>query len=402
MDNRLVYVAAIGLVIALVATAGFSLYHSNTENYTAKLQTLVESTWANYSAAYPGFSGGLAMKILTPNGDYFVATGLGSNATDGIHFRTASVTKTFTAATIMMLYQEGKLDIDAKITDNIPGTSNPYVPETADFAIPYKGEITIRQLLGHRAGVFDVDNTAIPKNSTKDYAGQMYVSWVEETDPYHQFSFDELVGVVAANNLSYFKPGASYHYSDTGYSMLGKIIERVSNETYDDFVRVHLLMPNGLTETTLVSGGNETKLPEPFAPGYSYSGGQVYDTTEDNMSPHVAEGNVITTPADLARWGKLLYSGKAGVNSTLVDMMMDVLPFDDQGHYYGLGTQYTEGLGYGHNGGNIGYLTLMRYDPKTQFTVVISADAINFDDLVGQLNFLFNMAREAKQIVGCS
>ena len=400
MDKRLIILLTAGLILALVATVGFTLYNSNVESkdYTAELQTLLQTQLANYTASYPGFQGGLAMKVLTSNGDYFVSAEYGNSVTDGIHFRTASVTKTFTAAAIMKLYQEGKLNIDDKITQPIPGTSVPYIPDTMAYAIPYKGEITIRQLLGHRAGVFDVDNTPIPQNISQPYAGRVYVQWVESIDPLHQFSCDELVGVVATNQLTYFKPGTNYHYSDTGYSMLGKIVERASGQTYDDYVYQHLVTPNGLTQTNLVSSANITTLPEPYAEGYSYSLGQSYNTTEYNMSPHTAEGNVITTPADLARWGQLLYSGKAGINSTLVAMMMDVIPFDNQGHYYGLGTQYTEDLGYGHNGGVMGYLTLMRTDPQKQFTIVISANGINFDNLAGQINFLIDIAKQAKQL----
>jgi D-alanyl-D-alanine carboxypeptidase len=402
LKKLIIYLVTTVLILSIIATVGVIFYQNHPQDPTPQLQSLVDSKWAAYTANYTGLKGGLSMKILTPKGDYFVSTMLGDNATDGIHFRTASVTKTFTAAAIMMLYQEGKLDIDANITHNIPGTNIPYIPDTANYAIPYKNDITIRQLLGHRAGVFDVDNTAIPENCSQTYAGQMYVPWIEKTDPYHQFNFDELVGVVAANNLSYFKPGANYHYSDTGYSMLGKIVERVSNQTYDDYVYQHLVVPNGLTQTTLVSAATDTKLPPPFETGYSYIRGVCYETTEDNMSPHVSEGNIITTPLDLARWGKLLYSGQAGINSTLVAMMMDVIPFDDQGHYYGLGTQYTEGLGYGHNGGNMGYITIMRTDPQKQFTVVISVSCANFDEMVNELNFMFDLGRSAKQLTGYS
>jgi D-alanyl-D-alanine carboxypeptidase len=81
---------------------------------------------------------------------------------DNIQFGAASSTKSFTAAGILKLHQQGKLNIDDLITANIPGTNQPYIPNTSGYAIPNKNRITIRLLLQHRAGVFDVTNDEIP------------------------------------------------------------------------------------------------------------------------------------------------------------------------------------------------------------------------------------------------
>ena len=189
------------------------------------------------------------MQILSPKGEYFISTGMGQDMTNAHHFRTASCTKTFTAAAIMLLHQRGKLNIEDKITDSIPGTNTPYVPTTADFNIPNKDQITIRMLLMHRAGVFDVTNDELPDSVPAPYGRKDYPDVVLEQDPNHQFTLDELIGVDAAYRLSYpFAPGSDYHYSNTGYSILGKIIERVSGKTYGDFVKTELMVPNGLLE----------------------------------------------------------------------------------------------------------------------------------------------------------
>jgi D-alanyl-D-alanine carboxypeptidase len=388
-------------VISIILCGGIylSAFQPSQPDYTAQLQSLIETKWTEYKANLTSSNGGVCMLILSPNSNYFVSTGM--NATADTHFRAASTTKTFTGAAILLLHQEGKLRIDDKITDNIPGTEIPYVPNSADYAIPYKNEITIRQLLGHRAGVFDISNNIIPADVSAPYANQSYISYVKEElgQPQHTFTFDELVGVVASNQLSFFPPGTSYQYSNTGCSILGKIVERVSGMSYASFVEQYLLAPNGLSDTSLPAQGDEQQLPMPYMDGYLLIQGESCESTMDNMSPHVAEGNVITTPNNLAMWAKLLYSANAGLNQTCVDQMKDVKPTGEEHGVYGLCTTYTEGLGYGHNGAHIGYMTVMRYDPTTDVTVVIVSSLLTADDLYGEMDLMYDIGRSAKQIL---
>jgi D-alanyl-D-alanine carboxypeptidase len=346
--------------------------------------------------------GGMAVQIISPKGSYFASANLGPQANEGIHFRGASTTKTFTAASILLLQQQGKLNIDDTLVTRIPGTSTPYVPDLPAYDIPYKDKITIRQILGHRAGVFDISNTDIPDDAKAPYAGKSYLSYIRQDlkQDDHTFTFDELVGVVATNRLSYFAPGTGFHYSDTGYSILGKIIERVSGKDYAAFVQEYFLSPYGLANTSFPSRGNEQVIPAPFAEGYVWFGGETMATTRDNMSAHVAEGNVITTPRDLARWGQLLYSGKAGLEKKYVDLMTDLKPTGESHLVYGLGTEYTSGLGHGHNGGHLGYLTLMRYDPLKDVAVVAFTSGFDASDIYYEAFLLSDTLIAARQMLG--
>ncbi len=133
---------------------------------------VLESQWkARYATVK---NGGLTAILITPTGEYFASTVAGT--TPSTHFRAASTTKTFTAAAIMLLDQRGQLRIDDVLTAAMPGGGGkPYLPDTAGFAIPYRSQITIRQLLEHRAGVFDVANTDIPASAHAPYAGKRYV-----------------------------------------------------------------------------------------------------------------------------------------------------------------------------------------------------------------------------------
>ena len=311
----------------------------------------------------------------------------------------------------MLLAQEGKLNIDDKITDNIPGTNIPYVPDTEDYNLPYKDKITIRMVLMHRAGIFDVSNNVIPKNGysfNKPYAGQDYITYEENIDPDHQFTFDELLGVVSRNQLSFFEPGSDYHYSDTGYSLLGKIIEPVSQKPYADFIKDELLLPNGLDNTIVVYKGSDQTLPDPFVRGFNWADGEIQDVTLSNMSPHVAEGSVITTPGDLANWAKKLFSGQAGLTGESVAMMESGMSKGDgTGAKYGLGIdQYKDG-GFGHSGAHAGYLSNMVYYPKTGVAFVIFSNiwdcqtcATNIDSLKDELKVMNSISDKVLQKLG--
>ncbi|MFA6281552.1 MAG: serine hydrolase domain-containing protein [Candidatus Omnitrophota bacterium] len=348
-----------------------------------ELSKILKNDWQEYKKDKPNFTGGLVMQILSPKGEYFISTGL-PDVTSAHHFRIASVTKTFTAAGIMLLQQKGLLSIDDKITDNVPGKNIPYVPDTADYDMPYKKNITIRRLLMHRAGIFDITNNDIPDNEfshNQPYVGQSYLEYMEEKDISHTFTLDELVGVNAANHLSFFTPGTAYHYSDTGYSILGKIIERVSGKSYADFIKEELLVPNELLDTSLPFDGADQDLPTPYVKGYVWMKDKSEEVTKSNMSPHVAEGNIISTAKDLSLWGKKLFHGQAGPNKETVEIMKTGLKTDDKTDAaYGLGIGHSSKIGYGHAGAHEGYLALLYYIPETDTTYVMFTNAWNLQD----------------------
>ena len=106
-----------------------------------------------------------------------------------------------------------------------------------------------------------------------------------------------MIGVDATCDLSYFTPGADWKYSNTGYSILATIIERVSGLAYDQFIIQNLIIPNGLTATSVPMLGTEL---HPWSTGYVWEDGVWEDTTVSNMSANIGEGNIISTPCDLA------------------------------------------------------------------------------------------------------
>lgn len=293
--------------------------------------------------------------------------------TEDANFRFASNTKTFTSTAILKMYQDGWLDFKAKITDTVPGTTIPYVPNTPAWDFPYKNDITIEQLLQHAAGVYDVDNDSVP-----GFNGLSYTAFVQHADPNHQFSTEEMVLQLTKHKLSYFAPTTGYHYSNTGYSILGYIIAHVysvksgSAKTYQDYLQDHVVGPG--TKVPLAIRfpvlATDTKMPVPFVGGNERTpAGQTIIFGDYNMSAQVAEGNGYSTPVSLNAFVRSLMKGQNVLTPETVKLMQtDVNP--KSGNQYALGCFFTPNLGYGHNGERCGTLSLAMYDPATDVSVV--------------------------------
>lgn len=351
-------------------------------DYTQLLQYSLDTIWQSFTSQVPGSQGGLGVYIACPKGSWFVSSGLEPGANAGYHFRAASITKTFTAAGVMLLDQQGMLDINDTITKLIPGKSIPYLPDDTVYQIPFKNRITIRQLLEHRANVFDQVNTPIPDTVSAWYAGQVYyMAILMQMDRYHQFTLDELAALISRHQLTYGEPGIEHHYSNGGYTLLAKIIERVSGKSYHEFITDELIVKNNMNGSTLPYLATDTVLPAPFLRGYVYMNNASVDFTMFNMSFGIGEGNVISSFSDLATLYRNLFTGQSGLTTAQVTRMMECLPSNES---YGLGIEYTEGLGYGHTGSQFGYLTVASYDPGYDCIIVAEATLYPQDPLLKQ------------------
>ncbi len=371
-----------------------------TTDYSKTLQYSLDTTWQHYTSQLTNWKGGLGVYIVCPKGSYFVSSGLEQGATAGSHFRAASITKSFTAAAIMLLDQQGKLNIEDTVTRLIPGTAMTYLPDDTSYQIPYKDQITIRELLEHRANIFDQVNSPVPDTVSAWYAGNFYyMAIIVLKDRYHQFTLDELHRLISRHQLTYGLPGIEHHYSNNGYTLLAKIIERVSGKSYHDFVRDEILIKNQLNETSLPYLGTDTAMPAPFLHGYNYQNNSTIDFSMFNMSWGIAEGNLVSTFRDLASFYRNLLTGNAGVNVQQVSRMMQCQPSNES---YGLGIEFKEGLGYGHTGSHFGYLTVAYYDPATDWMVISEATLYPGDHTQNQAlgKTVVNLLKKMKQTLG--
>ncbi|MBF9255755.1 beta-lactamase family protein [Pontibacter sp. 172403-2] len=345
----------------------------------ARLQQLNDSLFNHFSSKWGIKQGGIFMRISSPSGTYLVSSNITPPVQDNSHFRIASISKTFTAAAIMRLHQQGLLSINDIITK--------YLPNTPDYDIPYKDQITIKLLLQHRAGVFDVTNQDIPDTVDQEYAGKRYSDYIrgELKQDDHNFTFDELFGVIAQNGLFNHTPNAQFHYSNSGYHLLAKIVEQVTGMSFNDYITETFFEPLHLNNTYGVVSGTDQRMRDSFLESFATilddkGSLHTFETVEDNMSSTIADGHIVSTPADISRWMELLITGQAGVSAANVALMKEMLPGDAGNERYGLGLTFDQGLGYGHDGFHASYLSRLRYDPATKTTVLVVATFIYFLD----------------------
>jgi len=398
MRLRNLLIPLVSLILLCAACSKSTENPSDSQILEQQVQAMVDSIWQDYADENGLDLAGVLFHAQHGDERYFCMSNMPSSTSHLSLFRAASVTKTFTASAIMLLQQRGELDIDDLITADIPDQNEPYLPDNDDFAIPFKDQITIRDLLEHRAGVFDPTNFDIPDSIDADYAGTNWLGYMLEQDEAHFFSIDEVISVLATHQLYHHEPGAEYSYSNTGYMLLGKIIERISGTDYEGFIRNEFILPNALGSISFPLDPAHT-LPEPYIPCNVYVDSNAESADIYNMSYEVAQGNLVTNSEDLLDWVLKWQKGTAGLPSSVIEQMR-YSSYPDQD--YGMGTSFYPGFGYGHTGALAGYLTLMFYDPATDFGFVLLCNAWDMTDLESFNNLayeIFDIAAEAKTLI---
>ena len=251
-------------------------------------------------------------------------------------FEIGSITKQFTAASILQLQEEGKLQIDKPLAD--------YLPDA-----PYAREVTLRQLLNHTSGLHDY----------LDLPADQFDRLV--TQP---ISYDDLVARIARLPLD-FAPGSRWSYSNTGYLLLGKVIEVVSGEPYRAYLEQHILKPLDMTETTTTA--EEPRLAN-VAKGYRHVDGAIEPAPIIDASWGGAAGFLVTTVGDLAKWDAALMDGRVVSPASYAEMTASSGTSD-----YGLGLAVGPMFGQpriGHTGGSIGFTSADEYFPRQKTRII--------------------------------
>lgn len=247
-------------------------------------------------------------------------------------FRIGSVSKMFTATLVLQLIEEGRL--------NFTDTLDAFFPQ-----IPNAAKITIEQLLAHRSGISDL--TEDPE----------FRSWkVEPKTP------DEMVTIIA-NRTPEFEPDAKTRYSNSGYILLGFIIEKVTGKPYQDELRARITTRIGLADTGLGSDGAEAGKNEVVS--YRYVAGWNPESSTHPSIPGGA-GAIVSTPADLAKFIRALFDLKLVKQESLAQMMQKQL---------GMQTYPIDGkILYGHGGAIDGFRAMLIYLPKEKLAIAYTSN----------------------------
>jgi len=260
-------------------------------------------------------------------------------------FQIQSITKTFTSAAVLMLVDEGKLDLAdpvSKYLDNTPDTWKP---------------ITLRHLLSHTSGIKDFINE--PTASIR-----------------LDVSEDDVLRATAQRPLN-FTPGEKYAYSNTNYHLLAMILRKVTGKYYGDVLKERIFDPLGMTDTRIVT--LKEILPNRVA-GYRWSGNRFQNG--DFVAQSILSyggGGVISTAADMAKWALALDAGKLLKKETLALAWTGVTLNDGKTSGYGLGwgVGTTNRRRYvGHTGAHVTGFTsaIMRYRDD-DLTVIVLTNA---------------------------
>ena len=253
-------------------------------------------------------------------------------------FRLGSLTKQFTAASILLLEERGKLKLEDHIKQYMPDA-----PASWDA-------ITINNLLTHTSGLFNY--TALP-----DFTATMPLPLTPQ----------QIVDKIRNRSLD-FEPGSKMSYSNSGYIVLGMIIEKASGEGYASFVQKNLFDPIGMKDSGYDS---VTTIIVHRASGYRPGPGGPSNAPYLDMSLPYAAGALYSTSEDLLRWERALFGGKVLKPASLEKM---TTPF--KGDYaLGLVVRQVDGRRIvEHNGGINGFNTLLAYYPESHVTVVVLAN----------------------------
>ncbi|MBD0297069.1 MAG: serine hydrolase [Bacteroidota bacterium] len=251
-------------------------------------------------------------------------------------FQIGSITKQITAAVIMQLQEEGKLSVQDKL--------NKYFP---DF--PNADKITLEHLLTHTSGIYNYTNDAVilKQDVTRSYSQQ------ELLDKFKSYPSD-------------FEPGTKWNYSNTAYSLLGYIIEKVTNKPYERVVRERIFLPLGMTNSgfdfTHLAGNKKSK-------GYfSLTGDKGVPAPIVDSTIAFSAGAVYSNVEDLYKWERAIYTNKILKPS---DWDAVFTPYkNNYGYGWTIDTLYNRTY-MAHSGGIHGFTSFLMRFPKDEVVVIM-------------------------------
>ncbi|QEH38597.1 Penicillin-binding protein 4* [Aquisphaera giovannonii] len=284
-------------------------------------------------------------KILLARGYGLANLELGVPAAADTVYQLASVTKTFTATAVMMLVKDGKVGLDDRIVDRLPG-----------LPAAWK-DVTVRHLLTHTSGIKSY-------TSTKDFEKQMR----------RDFTRREILDLVAKEPLE-FAPGEKWDYCNTGYFLLGMLIEKAASKPYAEFMAERVFGPLGMSRTRT----NDLRAVIPGrAQGYEWDGKAFRNGEYVSPTQPFAAGMLVSTVDDLVKWDAALRDHTL-LDAATLEAMWQPAPLPKGGKaQYGFGWGVSRVNGHrriSHGGGISGFSTeLMRF-PDDGLTVIVLTNA---------------------------
>lgn len=280
------------------------------------------------------------------------------NAGADTKYRIGSISKTFTAAMIMQLVDEGKLKLDTKLSKFFPEVRN-------------ANRIYIKDLLRHQSGLFDFTSE------------ESYPTFMEEPK-----TKQEMLEIFRSQE-PVFEPGAKNEYSNTNYVLLSFIAEDVSGKTFSELLQEKIVKPLGLKNTYY---GGKINTANAEAQSYKKEKDWVLNTETDLSIPQGA-GAVVSTSKEVNQFFTALFNGEVVKPESLEKMK-------NMKNGYGMGLfsyPLNDKTLYGHTGGIDGFGSMAVYDPESELAAAYISNAIAMpigDIMLGALSISFGMDYE--------
>ncbi len=269
------------------------------------------------------------------------------------NFRLASVSKQFTAMTILLLMQDDQLDFSTPLT-----TIFPEFPE-------YGREITIDHLLHHQSGLLDYE-TLVPDTVS-----------VQVRD-------HDVLAIMMQQDSLYFEPGTEYRYSNTGYAILAMVVQKISGKSFSEFLRERIFIP--LDMQTTVAFEKNVNLVSDRAFGYQTTESGFEPRDQSAYSAVLGDGGIYSNVHDLFLWDQALY-GNAVLNDTLLTTAFTPATLKDgTPTHYGCGWRIDTFFGYKrvhHTGQTCGFTTVIQRYPQARTSILVLTN--RDEPMVGEL-----------------
>ena len=265
------------------------------------------------------------------------------------NFRLASVTKQFTATCVMILKEKGKLSYDDSLRDLLP-----------EFP-QYAEGITIRQMLQHTSGIRDYD----------DFTPENYESQLVDGD---------VLEMLVKQDSTYFPPGSAYRYSNSAYVLLGLVVERLSEDTFSEFIAREIFKPLGMGGSVLHVKGDTRIMNRAY--GYARISEKFVYNDQSRGSLLLGDGGVYSNVVDLVKWDKSLYSDSVVSRNSLVEAFTHGKLSGGEETNYGYGWHITEYKGVKllyHGGSTAGFRNLFIRAPEFGISIIILTNRNTLD-----------------------
>ncbi len=303
------------------------------------LKETLDSVMRDYQGEVPGASVLVVRdgRVIAQESWGFADLDSMTRATPRTNYRLASVTKQFTAASILLLAEDGALTLDDPV-----GKWLPSLPTRA-------AGVRVRHLLSHTSGLLDYEDL-VPDDAVEQIHDRDVLELLETQD--------EL----------YFEPGTRYRYSNSGYALLALVIARASGMSFAEFLKERIFEPLAMHDTVAFEEGVSVVSNRAYGHSLTAKGWQRDD--QSITSAVLGDGGIYSSVVDLARWDAALNDDRLLRDDSRRLLFTPVIATDRPGVSYGMGWRLSGGTAW-HTGETRGFSNAIIRDPASRTTVIV-------------------------------